>query len=140
MVFNSREYQWSDVTVVAGGRDITGVRGIKISRKFQKEAVYAKGSNPHSIQRGNNEYEGELMVLQSELHALEKAAKNAGGSDIGDLTIDVIVGFGNPAEGNAPTFKRAVGVSFTEATEEMKQGDKFAEIALPFICLKWINQ
>ncbi len=138
-MFNSREYQWADVTVIAGGRDLTGIRSIKIEQKFEKEAIYAKGNNPHSIQRGNNAYEGEIMVLQSELHALEEAAKKAGGSSIGDLTVDVIVGFGNPLEGNAPRFKRAIGVSFTEASEELKQGDKFAEISLPFVCLKWIN-
>ena len=30
-MFNSREYEWSDVTVVLAGRDVTGIRGISYS-------------------------------------------------------------------------------------------------------------
>ena len=26
--FNSREYEWSDVTAVLGGRVVTGIRGV----------------------------------------------------------------------------------------------------------------
>ena len=52
-MFNSREYEWSDITVVMGGRNITGLRGIKYNTKREKELLHAKGNKPHSIQRGN---------------------------------------------------------------------------------------
>ena len=135
MAFNSREYEWADVTVVAAGRDITGIRAIKINRKAEREALHAKGRNPHSIQTGNKTYEGSITVLQSELIALDDAA----GGDALDLAFDVLVGFGNPSLGDAIKRKRAVGVRINEIDESLKQGDKFMEIELPFICLNWQN-
>jgi hypothetical protein len=132
-MFNSREYEWADITVIAGGRDLTGLRGIKISEKVEREALYAKGRNPHAIQSGNNAFEGEIMVTQSEYLALTKA----GNGSLLNLAIDVVVGFGNPLEANAPVYKIAQGVRFTEATIDFKQGDKFTELALPFLCINW---
>ena len=32
------------------------------------------------------------------------------------------------------------GIEFTEDGKEMKQGDKFMEVTLPFICLRIENQ
>lgn len=136
MAFNSRQYEWGDVTVVLGGRDITGIRGIKYTEKGEKEALFAKGRHAHSIQTGNITVEGEITVLQSELIALERAGN---GSILG-LNVDAVVSFGNPALGDAMTTDRIVGISFTEAPKEMKQGDKNMEISIPFIALVVINQ
>lgn len=47
MAFDSREYEWADITVILAGRDVTGLRGIKYSEKQEKEAIYAKGCEPH---------------------------------------------------------------------------------------------
>ena len=43
-MFNSREYEWADISVVMGGRPITGIRGIKYNIKKEKELLYAKGN------------------------------------------------------------------------------------------------
>ncbi len=133
-MFNSREYEWADVTLILGGRDITGVRGIKYSEKIEREAVYAKGRYPHSIQSGNVAYEGEITLLQSELEALIQA----GGGTILSLSLDALVAYGNPPD---PIVKdRIIGLRFTESPKELKQGDKFQEITLPFIALKVQHQ
>ena len=50
---NTREYEWSDVSVVLAGRPVTGLRGVKYSAKQEKELLHAKGNKPHSIQRGD---------------------------------------------------------------------------------------
>ena len=42
--FNSREYEWADVSVVAGGRMITGIRGVSYTSSQEKEALYGKGN------------------------------------------------------------------------------------------------
>ena len=41
-MFNSREYEWSDVNVVAAGRPVTGIRGVKYSSKQEKEVLHAR--------------------------------------------------------------------------------------------------
>lgn len=130
-MFNSREYEWSDVNVVAAGRPVTGIMGVKYSSKQEKEVLHAKGNKPHSIQRGNKTYDGELTVTQSEYEAL----RAAGGGDILDISIDIVVAYGNPSKGDVITTDLLMGVEFTEDNTEWKQGDKFQEKALPFIFL-----
>ncbi len=130
-MFNSREYEWSDVNVVAAGRLVTGIRGVKYSSKQEKEVLHAKGNKPHSIQRGNKTYDGELTVTQSEYEALRAAS----GGDILDISIDIVVAYGNPSKGDVITTDLLMGVEFTEDNTEWKQGDKFQEKSLPFIFL-----
>ncbi len=130
-MFNSREYEWSDVNVVAAGRPLTGIRGVKYSSKQEKEALHAKGNKPHSIQRGNKTYDGELTVTQSEYEAL----RAAGGGDILDISIDIVVAYGNPSKGDVITTDLLMGAEFTEDNTEWKQGDKYQEKSLPFIFL-----
>lgn len=135
-MFNSRQYEWGDLTLILGGRDITGFRGIKYSEKVEREAIYAKGKYAHSIQTGNVAVEGEITMLQSEYEAL---VTSGGGSILG-LSLDALIAYGNPALGDALTTDRIIGIRFTEAAKELKQGDKFMEITLPFIALKVDNQ
>ena len=131
-MFNSRQYEWADITVFAGGRDITGIRSIKYATKQEKELLHGKGNNPLPIQKGNKTNEGEIGLLQSELEALEVAA----GGSILDLELNVVVTYGNPTQGDAVKTDQLIGVQFTEDPRELKQGDKFMEITVPFIFLE----
>ncbi len=133
MAFNSREYEWGDLTLILGGKDIIGFRGIKYAPKLEKEVLHAKGRNPHSIQSGNFTYEGEITILQSELQALI----DAGNGSILGLSLDANVSYGNE-----PPLRtdRVEGLQFTEEPRELKQGDKFMEITLPFIALNIKNK
>ena len=126
---NTREYEWSDVTVVLAGRLVTGLRGVKYSAKQEKELLHAKGNKPHSIQRGNKTYDGEITLLQSEYEALKKAS----GGDILDASMDIVAAYGNPSAGDVVTTDMLIGVEYTEDNTEWKQGDKFQEKTLPFI-------
>lgn len=128
---NTREYEWSDVNVVMAGRPITGLRGVKYSAKQEKELVHAKGNKPHSIQRGNKTYDGEITLLQSEYEALRQAC----GGDVLDASVDIVAAYGNPTNGDAITTDILISCEFTEDNTEWKQGDKFQEKALPFIFL-----
>lgn len=128
-MFNSREYEWSDITVVLAGRVITGIRGVKYNTKREKELVYGKGNKPQGTQRGNYDHSGEITLLQSEYEALRRAA----GGDILDITTDIIVAYGNPSHGDAMTTDVLQRVDFTEDNTEWKQGDKFLEKTIPFI-------
>lgn len=136
MSFNSREYEWADLTLVLGGRDVTGFRAIKYAEKMEREAIYAKGRDAHSIQSGNSAVTGEISLLQSEYEALVVSGKGS----VLSLSLDALVAFGNPLNVDAIIFDRLVGIRFTEAAKEFKQGDKFMEITLPFIALRVQNQ
>ena len=130
-MFNSREYEWSDITVVVAGRHVTGFRAVDYSSKQEKEALYAKGNKPHGIQRGNKSYEGSITLLQSEYEALRQAC----GGDVLDASFDLVVAYGNASKGDAIVTDILVGAEVTEDNTEWKQGDKFQEKKLPFIFL-----
>ena len=129
-MFNTREYQWSDITLVLGGKDITGIQGVSYTEKQEKEAIYGKGAEPHSIQRGNKSYEGEITLLQSEFETL---VANAPNRDILKLNLDAVVYYGNPAEGTVMISDILQGIEFTEVPNTMSQGDKYMEVKIPLI-------
>ena len=136
-MFDSREYEWADLTLVLGGKDITGFRAIKYGEKQDKELVYGKGNKPLKIQKGNIGYDGELSLLQSEYETL--VANSTNGSVL-SLQIDAILAYGNPSNGDVIITDVIQGIQFTEAAKDLKQGDKFQEIKLPFIFLRLKNQ
>lgn len=128
-MFNSREYEWNDISVVMAGRLVTGLRGIKFGSKQEKEHLFAKGNKPHSIQRGNISYSGEITITQSEYETLLASAKG----DVLNAQFDVVVSYGNPSKGEASATRILVGCEITDDEEEWKQGDKFLEKRLPFL-------
>lgn len=134
-MINGRQYEFADLSLVLGGRDVCGFRGIKYSEKQEKEALYGKGNKPLSIQKGNVSYEGELSLTQSELETLKAlAGEQTRRSSILGLNLNAVVVYGNPAKGDVMITDRLYGIQFTEDAKEMKQGDKFMEVTLPFIC------
>lgn len=78
MIFNNKEYAYSDMQILMGGRIFQGVRGIEYKVSTDNETIYGAGHMPHSVQHGNKNYEGILTLLQSELEALEASATKAG--------------------------------------------------------------
>jgi hypothetical protein len=130
-IINGRQYEFADLTLYLGGRDVSGFRGIKYTSKQEKEVLYGKGNRGMSIQKGNISHEGEISVTQSELETLKALGK---GSVLG-LNLNAVVAYGNPAKGDVLITDKLTGIQFTEEAKEIKQGDKFMEVTLPFICL-----
>lgn len=137
MAFDSREYEWADLTLVLGGRDLTGIRAIKYTEKIEREPLFAKGRHAHSIQSGNVTVEGEITCLQSEHEALIKSGK---GSILNLKGLDGIVNYGDAAAGDAVITDRIESIHFTESSKELKQGDKNMETTLPFVALRVRHQ
>lgn len=134
-IINGRQYEFADVSLVLGGRDVCGLRGIKYSEKQEKEVLYGKGNKPLSVQKGNFSYEGEISLTQSELETLKVLARTqTGRSSIMGLNLNAVVCYGNPAQGDVMITDWLFGIQFTEDAKELKQGDKFMEVTLPFIC------
>ena len=134
MEFNSKEYTYCDIQVFLLGRPVGVLRGNEYKTKKAKEALFGAGRYARSIQHGKREYEGTLTVLQSELIALDRAAVEAGKTDILDLDFDIVVSY--TSESGILTVDRIVGASITDTTRSMKEGDLNMEVELPFIALR----
>lgn len=132
-MFDTREYEWNDVSILIGTRIIGGVRGVKYSEKQDKQPIYGKGNLPYAIQKGNKSFEGELTVAMSELIALKGESKSG---SILDLQVNMTVCYGNPTQGDVMHTDKLMGVQFTEEPNEMNQGDDHSEHTLPFIFLR----
>ncbi len=133
--FNSKEYAFVDLSVAFLGRPVGGLRAIEYKVTRQQEALYGAGREPRSIQKGRKGYEGTITLLQSELIALNRAAKIASpfNTDVTDIEFDVIVSYA--PEGGLITTDRILNVSIGELPLGIKEGDLFQEIALPFVAL-----
>jgi len=130
MAFNTRQYEWTDVSLFLAGRNVTGIRSVKYTEKTEKEVLYAKGNKGHSIQVGNVSYDGEISLTQSEYESLRAIAPEG---KVSRLTLDIVVSYGQ--FGDVVITDVIKSASFTEAGKELKQGDKFMDIKLPFIAL-----
>lgn len=133
MAFNSKEYAWHNVEIAMHGRILTRVRGVKYSVKNDKEAVHGRGANPFAIQSGNKTYEGELILLQSELEALQRELGES--EDVTDIPcFDIVVAY-RPHNGGAVVSHILKSAEFTEDNRDIGQGDKFQELTIPILFL-----
>ena len=125
---------WEDYRLFMGGRFVTGVRGFSYGVTQNKEHIYAEGSNPQDIGRGNKTPKCELKVLQSELEAIILS----GGGDPNDIPPFTIVHQFVRKGTTAVITDVITGVEITDWTKAMDQGATFMETTLPCICLSVI--
>ena len=129
--YSSKQYAWVDITVVLLGKPVTGLRAIEYKSNRQKEVLFATGKKGLGIQMGKKEYEGTITVLQSELIAMNAAAKAKGYDDVTDLEFDIIVSY--ISETGVIQTDKIINASITEAPNSIKVDDLYSEHALPFI-------
>lgn len=138
MGFDTREYEFADVRVQLFGRELSGLRGLKYKKSFEKEVVHGAGNEPKGIQRGKKSYDGTLTLLKSDFDALNAAAVAAGYDDIVDVPghlINMTCVYQKEGASVLSTDK-ILNVEFTEYEEGMENADKFKEVSLPFLALK----
>lgn len=129
---NNKEYAWGDIKLVVLGRTVEGFTGIEYKLKQAKEAKYGAGRKAKSIQCGKEEVEGTLTVMQSELIALNQAARDKGYRNALGFDFDIIVSY---LAGTIVTTDKICCASITELPGGMKEGDMQAEVALSFVAL-----
>lgn len=133
MPFNSKQFAYADVKVVLLGRTLEGFLGVKYSVKTDKSRLYGRGKKALSIQSGNEEIEGSLTMVQSEVEALRAAVRAANPlAKITDISFDIVVTYGDTLTAVTDIIR---GCEFTEYEKSLKQNDKYMEIELKFIAL-----
>jgi len=133
MAFNTKEFAWSNVEVAMLGRVLTRIRGVKYSAKKEKEFLHARGEDPHAIQSGLKTYEGELMMLQSELEAIQKQLDDT--EDITDLEAFNVTIVYKPKGAGSLVTHILKNVEFTEDPRDIDTTKKFQELSLPIMFL-----
>lgn len=103
---NGQEYAWEDIQVGIGGlgEPLGGILGIEYGVKREHKNLGGRGADPHSMIRGNKEYEGTITLLQSEVERMQRAFGSkpltdrppfpitvAYAPETGDKTVDALV-------------------------------------------------
>lgn len=130
-MINGFEYSWEDISLTVFGKLVTGFAGIDYNTEKQHMNIYGRGSKPVAMGRGNKQFSGTLVLLQSELESIQ--AKLPKGKDITDVTSTKITVSYAP-EGGVITTDVLKNVRFTSIPKGMKQGAANMEIQMPFIC------
>lgn len=137
MHIRSSECAWHHSTVNILGRNLVGITAWEFKKEVEKTPEYGAGQKAIDIQEGPEKCSGSITVFGYELDKMEQAAKLAGYDSLLHVPHEAIVVTTCLRKTSADpiTTITARGVSFTETTDGMGQGDKKRECPLPFICL-----
>jgi hypothetical protein len=128
-LINGKSYAWAEVTVLALGVPIAGVKAISYTRKQEKKNNYGAGSKPVSRGHGREEYEASITLSMNEIQTLTNAAPQRNILKIPPF--DIIVSF-LPTDGIIVTHKLR-NAEFLEDPIEMEEGDAEIVAECPLI-------
>lgn len=131
---DTKECEWADIEVFFNGARITKVQSVKYKKAQEKEHLFAAGNEAISIQRGNKPGTGSIRLLKGAVDSLNAAAKAAGGDDLLDVSLVVVVNYKSKGIRNVQT-DTLIGVEFTEYEKGMEQNAKSMPIELPMLYL-----
>jgi len=130
MTVDSYEYGWVDLTINRDGNILGGARGVSFKVTQAKENIKGKGSKPYRRGRADEEYEGELTILHSEL--ISMLQQNKGMSPTSIKPFDMTLALANDV-GSEIVIYILKFVEFTECEMSLSQGDVYTEVTLPII-------
>ena len=135
--FDSKECEWADLTVLFAGAELTKIRGVKYKASQVKKPLHAAGNKPISIQKGERTYDGTITVLKGAVDDMNRAAVAAGGSDLLDITFDLVITY-QAVPGRALQVDTLLGMEVTDFEKGMMHDSTEMEIALPVVFLDMI--
>lgn len=134
-MFNSEEYAWKDMNVVVAGRAVTGITGLSYTTERVAEYNYGAGDNPHSVQKGNKSYPGEITLNQSEIESLIRSVREQGAEDPTDISFDIIANYAKGVADSQVT-DALRGCHITSLPKGWNQGETKMNVTLPLMILK----
>lgn len=127
--FSTKQYGYHDVSIAYGGRILEGVTEFEYTAKRAKSVLRGRGSKGHAITRGDYEYDGKIVIWQSELEAMIRDAPD---KDILKLSFQVTITYA-PEEGGQTVTDIIPVAEVSEFKKGMKTGDQNMLVELPII-------
>jgi hypothetical protein len=142
-LINGKNYDWEDVVISLSGVPVLEVTEINYSDEKEAELLYAAGSKPIGVGKGNYKASGDITFKRSSFDDLNLVAK-AGGKSIYDFKpFPIIVSFGAKTISDDSKFievehsplhtETLMNVMFTKRTYGTKQNDKENTVKAEFI-------
>jgi hypothetical protein len=130
--FNSEEFGFIDLQVVALGRPIATLQGLRFKRSQEKSNIHGAGAKPIARGRGSIDYEGSIKILLSEYIAMLQSQGNPAKGITSIKPFDIIASFA-PTLGAVVTTFVLVYAEFTEVEVNVNQGDQSIVLELPLV-------
>jgi hypothetical protein len=125
----TREYSGKDCKVAMLGREVSAI-SISYSAKQEKTNMYVLGkSSPHAEIVGRKEFEGEIVLPQSEFEAIIRSLP-AGQDPLDIAPFDIVVVYVDDVT-NLIVTDILEDCTITEYSKEMKNEDDMMEVSLP---------
>jgi hypothetical protein len=134
VIINNKEYAYGDIEVLMFGQKVWSLKGINYKLKKEKGLNYGAGRDPRGVQHGKRGAEGDVSLGQSDVIALNAAARAKGFRDFLDVDLDFVVSY-IPEYSTVVTVDFITCASFSEIPMGMKEGDLQSEHSLPFVAL-----
>jgi hypothetical protein len=131
-MLNGEEYAWEDFSLAINGRIIEGLQEVEYTKEKDYKEVRGRGADPHTLGRGNNSYNGKIVILQSDYEAIQRGLPR--GKDITDVRGEITMCYS--PEGGLRTTDQIKGARFTKVSKAFKNGDGNMVLELPFIATK----
>lgn len=133
VLINGVNYSWANLTNIAFGVPVIGIKAISYSRKQVTDNNYGWGQEPTSIGYGNITYEGKITVYKDWWQSVINAAPNKDPFQIAPF--DWTIAFANFQTGaQVPVITETLrNVRFMEDNLNANQGDTSLTIDIPFI-------
>lgn len=124
-----REYSGKDCKIAMLGREVAAI-SVSYSGKQEKTNMFVLGkATPHAEIVGRKEFEGEIVLPQSEFEAIVRSLP-AGQDPLDIAPFDIVVLYIDEVTRLAVT-DILEDCTFTEYSKEMKNEDDMMEVSLP---------
>ncbi|GAB6173278.1 MAG: hypothetical protein QMC95_06540 [Desulfitobacteriaceae bacterium] len=136
-MINGKVYDWESVTISLPTGVVIGIDSVEYKDSKEKEMVYGKGAMPVGRGEGNYKAEGKITLLRDEYQNLLDYCKMIGKSFYKIPPFPITASYAN--DGEKTRVDVVKGVTFTERSQSMKQGDKSLTKELSFIAEKIVE-
>lgn len=122
MPINGTEYAWEDFEITLEGetKPLEGVVELNYEKSKDHTNIWARGADPVATGRGKNDYNGNIVLLQSEFERWNNSLGS--GKDVTDLTGFGITGAYAP-EGGVSSTDQLTFCRVQSFKKGMKTGD-----------------
>lgn len=126
-MINGEEYAFEDVQITMNGRPLEGFQEIEYTVEKDFNEVMGRGDAAHTLGRGKKTFSAKLVVLQSEVEAIQKGLPR--GKDLTDVLVELTVSYA--PDGGVVTTDQIQRGRISKVTKGFKNGDGNMVVELP---------
>lgn len=131
------EFGFQDAKIEFLGQSLGTIRGLAYDEETPAETIPTNSPEPAAWAEGVSSYKGTLTILKGTLIALQNAAPNKKVGKLRNFDITIVE---QKQAADTPVVTVIRVLRFTNVPVDLKAGNMFTEVALPFIAASIKNK